>query len=108
MIPFKRQSVLVQGAVFAPGAYPYNPNYGIDEYVSLAGGPNRFGKSVKSVRVIGPNGETRDYSRDLKIEPGSQLVIPERSFSSPEIVQIIISVASVFISGVAVVLAARK
>lgn len=108
VIPFKRQSVLVQGAVFAPGAYPYNPNYGIDEYVSLAGGPNRFGKSVTSVRVVGPGGETRDYSRDLKIEPGSQLVIPERSFSSPEIVQIIISVASVFISGVAVVLAARN
>jgi protein involved in polysaccharide export with SLBB domain len=108
VIPFKRQSVLVQGAVFAPGAYAYNPNYGIDEYVSLAGGPNRFGQSVKAVRVIGPGGDTRDYSRDLKIEPGSQLVIPERSFSSPEIVQIIISVASVFISGVAVVLAAKK
>lgn len=108
VIPFKRRSVLVQGAVFAPGAYPYNPNYGIDEYVALAGGPNRFGKSVKSVRVIGPDGEIREYSRELEIAPGSQLVIPERSFSSPEIVQIIISVASVFISGVAVVLAARK
>ncbi len=108
VIPFKRQSVLVQGAVFAPGAYPYNPNYGIDQYLSLAGGPNRFGKSVKSVRVIGPSGETRGYSRDLEIEPGSQLVIPEKSFSSPEIVQIVISVASVLISGVAVMLAARN
>ncbi len=108
MIPFKRQSVLVQGAVHAPGAYPYNPTYGIDQYLSLAGGPTRFGKSAKSVRVIGPTGEMRGYSRDLKIEPGSQLVIPERSFSSPEIVQILISVASVFISGVAVILATRQ
>ncbi len=108
MIPFKRQSILVQGAVHAPGAYPYNPNYGIDQYLSLAGGPNRFGKSAKAVRVVGPDGKTRGYSRDLEIQPGSQLVIPERSFSSPEIVQILISVASVFISGVAVVLAARN
>ncbi len=108
VVPFRRQSVLVQGAVFAPGAYPYNPNYGVDQYVAMAGGPNRFGKSVKSVRVIGPDGKTRDYARDLKIAPGSSLVIPERSFSSPEIVQIFISVASVFISGVAVVLAARR
>ena len=89
VIPFKRQSVLVQGAVFAPGAYPYNPNYGIDEYLSLAGGPNRYGKSAKSVRVIGPNGRDQgllprpqDRARLAARDPGAELLLARRSSRS--------------------------
>jgi protein involved in polysaccharide export with SLBB domain len=108
VVPLRRRSILIQGAVFAPGAYPYNPTYGVDQYLALAGGPNRFAQSISNVRVISPNGETREYASDLTVEPGSSLVVPDRNFSRPEVVQIIISVASVLVTGVAVVLAARK
>jgi polysaccharide export outer membrane protein len=108
VVPLKRRSILVQGAVFAPGAYAYNPAYGIEQYVALAGGPNRFAEALSDVRVITPNGETKGYRPDLKIEPGSSLVVPERNFSRAEIVQIGISIASVIVSGVAVVIAARR
>jgi protein involved in polysaccharide export with SLBB domain len=108
VVPFKRRSILVQGAVFAPGTYPYNPTYGIEQYLSLAGGPNRFAQSLSNVRVISPNGETRQYRSGLEVDPGSSLVVPERNFSRAEIVQIGLGIASVVVSGVAVVMAARR
>jgi protein involved in polysaccharide export with SLBB domain len=108
VVPFKRRSIRVSGAVFAPGYYPHNPDFTIDEYVGLAGGPNRAGRKVSAARIIGPDGELRDYDRRLRLEPGSQIIIPERNFSPPEIVQILISTASVLVSGIAVVLAAKK
>jgi protein involved in polysaccharide export with SLBB domain len=108
VVPFKRRSILVQGAVFAPGPYPYNPTYGVEQYLSLAGGPSRFAQSLSNVRVISPNGETRRYRSGLEVEPGSSLVVPERNFSRAEIVQIGVGIASVVVSGVAVIIAARK
>ncbi|WP_242344759.1 SLBB domain-containing protein [Anaeromyxobacter terrae] len=108
VIPFKRRNILVQGAVFTPGSYPYNPTFGIEQYLALAGGRNRFAQSLSDVRIITPNGETRKFSRDLPIDPGSSLVVPERNFSRSEIVQIVLGAASVLVSGVAVVLAAKK
>jgi hypothetical protein len=60
------------------------------------------------VRVITPSGQTRQYRSGLDVEPGSSLVVPERSFSRSEIVQIGLGIASVVVSGVAVVMAARR
>ena len=108
VIPFKRRNVVVQGAVFTPGSYPYNPSYGVEQYLSLAGGRNRFAQPLSDVRVVTPDGGTREYRRDLQVDPGSLVVVPERNFSRAEIVQIALGVASVLVSGVAVVLAARK
>jgi protein involved in polysaccharide export with SLBB domain len=108
VVPFKRRNILVEGAVFAPGSYPYNPTYGIEQYLSLAGGRNRFAEELSDVRLVTPNGETKEYAPDLKVEPGSSLVVPERDFSRAEVVGILISAAGVLLAGVAVVLAARK
>ena len=108
VVPFKRRNVLVKGAVFTPGPYPHDPAFGVEQYVALAGGRSRFAKSLSSARVITPDGETQEFERDLVIPPGSSVVVPERDFSPTEIVQILISAASVVVSGVAVVLAARR
>ena len=108
VIPFKRRNVLVEGAVFAPGAYPYNPTFGVEQYLSLAGGRSRNAQSLDSVKVVTTNGETKEYRPDLKIDPGSSLVVPERTFSRSEVVQILMGAAGIILSGVAVVIAARK
>jgi protein involved in polysaccharide export with SLBB domain len=108
VVPFMRRSILVEGAVFAPGAYPYNPNYGVQQYLSLAGGLNRFARPLSDVKLVTPNGETKEFTSELKVEPGSSLVVPERNFSRAEVVQIALGIATVLVSGVAVVLAARK
>jgi protein involved in polysaccharide export with SLBB domain len=108
VIPFKRRNILVEGAVFAPGSYPYNPAFGVDQYLSLAGGRSRNAQPVDEVKVVTPNGETKEYRPDLRIEPGSSLVVPERNFSRSEVVQILLGAAGIVLSGVAVVMAARK
>jgi protein involved in polysaccharide export with SLBB domain len=108
VVPFKRRNILVSGAVFTPGAFAYNPEYGVDQYVSLAGGRNRFALPMSDVLVISPSGETHGYAPDLKIEPGASVVVPERSFSRAEVVQIVLGVAGVLLSGVALVMATKK
>ena len=108
VVPFKRRNILVEGAVFQPGAYPYNPTFGIEQYLSLAGGRNRNAQSLSDVKLVTPQGEMKEYAPDLKVEPGSSLVVPERNFSRAEVVGIILGAVSVLVSGVAVVLVARK
>jgi protein involved in polysaccharide export with SLBB domain len=108
VIPFKRRNILVEGAVFAPGSYPYNPAFHIEQYLSLAGGRSRNAQPVESVRVITPSGDTKEFRADLKIDPGSSLVVPERNFSRSEVVQMVLGAAGIILSGVAVVIAARK
>jgi protein involved in polysaccharide export with SLBB domain len=108
VVPFKRRNVLIEGAVFRPGEYPYNPTFGVTEYLSLAGGPNRFAQDLANVRVVTPAGQMSSYRSDLRVEPGSTLVVPERHFSRAEIVQIGVVIASVLISGATLVITARK
>ena len=62
VLPFKRDSILIEGAVFKPGPYPYNPTYGVEQYLALAGGPNRFAQSVDDVYLVTPNGETKEFA----------------------------------------------
>lgn len=108
VVPFKRRNVTVEGAVFRPGAYQFNPSYGVEQYLGLAGGPNRFALELPEVYVVTAGGVRRPYAPDLRPEPGSAVVVPERSFSRSEIVQIVLSATGILLSGVAVVLAARK
>src|SRR5262249_5191033 len=42
VVPYKRRSVVVEGAVFRPNAYPYNPKFNVLDYVAGAGGETRF------------------------------------------------------------------
>jgi hypothetical protein len=108
VVPFKRRSVLVEGAVFKPGSYQYNPSYGISQYLSLAGGRNRFAQPIEEVRLVTADGETKEYAPDLKVEPGSLLVVPERNFSRSEVVQIALSLAGILLSGAALIISVRK
>jgi protein involved in polysaccharide export with SLBB domain len=108
VVPFKRSSVLVKGAVFTPGPYPYDPGRGIEHYIALAGGPTRLAASLSKVRLIRPDGTSQAFDKDVVVPAGSSVVVTERSFTPPEVVQIVISAASVLVSGVAVLLAARR
>lgn len=108
VVPFRRRNILVEGAVFAPGSYPYNPDFKIEQYLSIAGGRNRFAQPLGDVRVVTPRGETKDYRPDVTVEPGSSIVVPERNFSRSEVVQILLGVAGVLLSGVAVIITATK
>jgi protein involved in polysaccharide export with SLBB domain len=108
VVPFKRPNVLVEGAVFKPGPYPYNPTYGVEQYLALAGGLNRFAQSVDNVYLVTPTGEMKEFAPDLKVEPGASLVVPERNFSRAEVVSLILAGAGVLLSAVTIFVTLRK
>jgi protein involved in polysaccharide export with SLBB domain len=108
VIPFKRQNVLVEGAVFRPGPYPYNPTFAVEQYVALAGGLNRFAQDMDDVYVVTPAGQMKPFAPDLRLEPGASLVVPERTFSRSEVVALIIAGAGLLLSAATIFLTLRK
>jgi len=108
VVPYKRRSVLVEGAVFRPNAYPYNPKFNLRDYVATAGGETRFAQTVDNVKLITPTGKTFDFNEQLKVGPGDTIVVPERNFSRSEVVQLIMGGVGILLSGAALYIAARK
>jgi protein involved in polysaccharide export with SLBB domain len=108
VVPFKRRNIVVQGAVFAPGPYPFNPTFGVEQYLALAGGRNRYALELDEVRLITSNGETKMFRKDLPVEPGSALVVPERNFTRAELVGISLSVGSILIAVATLFVTAKK
>jgi polysaccharide export outer membrane protein len=108
VVPYKRRSVLVEGAVFRPNAYPFNPTFNVLDYVAGAGGETRFAQPIYNVKLITPTGKTLNYTDQLKVGPGDTIVVPERNFSRSEVVQLVMGGVGLLISGAALVLAARR
>jgi protein involved in polysaccharide export with SLBB domain len=108
VVPFKRRSVLVQGAVMRPGAVQFNPQFGISEYVASAGGPNRFASSASDYKHITQSGKILANGANLTIQPGDTIVVPERTFSRAEITQLVMGGAALVVSSIALVLTAVK
>jgi protein involved in polysaccharide export with SLBB domain len=108
VLPFRRTNILVEGAVFKPGSYPYNPTFGVNQYLSLAGGPNRFAKGLDDVYLVTPTGELKEFSPNLTVEPGASLVVPERDFSRSEVVALILAGAGLLLSAATIFITLRK
>ena len=108
VLPFRRDSILIEGAVFRPGPYPYNPTFGVEQYLALAGGLNRFAQSVDNVYLVTPMGQMKEFGPELKVEPGASLVVPERDFSRSEVVALILAGAGVLLSAATIFITLRK
>jgi protein involved in polysaccharide export with SLBB domain len=108
VVPPMRHSISVEGAVARAGLYTYNPTFGITEYIAQAGGRTRSARNLDEVKVIEPGGKTRSYRNRMKLAPGDTILVPERSFTRAEVVQIVLSTAGVVLSGVAIGLAATR
>ena len=55
-----------------------------------------------------PAGETKEFSPDLKVEPGASLVVPERNFSRSEVVALILAGAGLVLSAATIFVTLRK
>jgi protein involved in polysaccharide export with SLBB domain len=108
VVPPMRYSVLVEGAVTRGGLYPYNPTFGIAEYIALAGGRSRSARDLDESKVIDTNGVTFSYSKNRKPNPGDSIIVPERNFTRAEVVQIVVAGAGLLLSGIAITLAATR
>lgn len=108
VVPYKRRSVLVEGAVFRPNQYSFNPNLRLLDYVANAGGQTRFARDKDEIRLITPTGETIPFAADLKVNPGDTIVVPERDFSRTEVVQLILGGIGLLLSATALSVAVLK
>jgi protein involved in polysaccharide export with SLBB domain len=108
MVPYKRRGVTVEGSVLRPGVYQYNPRLTMREYIQNAGGPSKMARGESAIRVVTPTGETRRSEDKPVIRPGDTIVVPERTFSRSEVVQLIITGVTLAITTFALVLTARK
>ncbi|HEX3759748.1 MAG TPA: SLBB domain-containing protein [Kofleriaceae bacterium] len=98
VIPSERRSVLIEGAVAHVGSYEFNPRFGIAEYITHAGGRTRTARELTEAELIRPSGVVVPYRRDAVVAPGDTIVVPERSFTRSEIVQITMAAATLVVS----------
>lgn len=108
VVPPMQYSVLVEGAVARAGLYPYNPSFGVSEYVARAGGRTRTAQALDDSKLIDADGLTHDYRFGMKLQPGDAILVPERSFTRAEIVQLVMAGAGLVLSGIAVTYAATR
>jgi polysaccharide biosynthesis/export protein len=106
-VPFKRHSVAVSGAVMKPGVYQFNPKLSIEEYIANAGGTTKMAQGRSNIRVVTTEGQLKEYKKHPAIEPGDTIVVPERTFSPGEWVQICVSIASLAVATAAIAISAR-
>jgi polysaccharide export outer membrane protein len=98
VIPTVRRSVLVEGAVSRAGSYEFNPRFGVPEYISHAGGRTRTAREITDVKLIHPSGVVVPYRGEPIVSPGDTIVVPERNFTRPEVVQIVVATATLAVS----------
>ncbi|MCV9388482.1 SLBB domain-containing protein [Reichenbachiella ulvae] len=98
-IPRQLQTVRVRGSVLYPSNVRYFENGGLKKYVSAAGGFDQQAKKAKSY-VIYANGSAAQTKHFLwfknypKIEPGSEIVIPQKPEKQPMSAQAWVALAS--------------
>jgi protein involved in polysaccharide export with SLBB domain len=106
VVPARREQILVSGAVQKPGYYPYSSDLQPRDYISLAGGPTRWGDAGRA-RVL-QNGTSRPIKNVAAVGPGDVITIPEHLFNAAEWTTLSLVLGNIAVSAVAVGLAARR
>jgi polysaccharide biosynthesis/export protein len=108
VIPPRQYSILVEGAVARGGMYPFNPQFGIAEYIAHAGGRTRTARDLDEVKLIDWSGKTHDYRPGMTLSPGDAILVPERNFTRAEIASLVLAGASLVLSGITVAYAVSR
>ena len=95
-VPIYNPTVRISGGVLYPNMVAYNKEKNLDDYVKMAGGYSRLAMKGKAF-VIYMNGQVAT-GRRAKIEPGCEIVVPEKPerqpISLPQILGISNSIAT--------------
>ena len=73
IVPQKRRSVLVEGAVMHPGPIAYNPAFGGQEYIATAGGAAKNARGESNYRLVSSTGQSRKLTGRTAVEPGDSI-----------------------------------
>jgi len=104
VVPQKRRGITVEGAVMHPGIIPFNPPFRGQEYIATAGGPAKNARAESAYRVVSADGSSRRLTGNVAIQPGDLIVVPERSFSRSEVVQLVLGGVGLLVSSVSLAL----
>ena len=107
-VPLRRTTILVQGAVSRPDAYPYNPTFRAIDYISLAGGQTRLAQAMDEAKIIRPSGDVVPFAPSVRVDAGDTIVVPERTISRTDLVQLSITGASLLLGVAALFLAVHR
>jgi len=77
-VPRFTASVMVNGAVLAPAAIPFNESYAVHDYIERAGGFSPRAKKGDIVIVQGRSGNAVELAKVPRIEPGDAIYVPEK------------------------------
>jgi len=83
VIPARRESIIVGGAVQRPGLYPFSPNLQPLDYLTFAGGATRDGRP-RAAQVVRRGGGSTQLKDVRTIEPGDIITVPEKRINSSE------------------------
>lgn len=102
IIPTYTNTVKVTGAVYSPNAVTYNPKMKVGDYIDMAGGYSLNAR--KKPFVVYMNGSIAvSKGRRLKIEPGSEIVVPSKRLKDPATLSEVIGITSSSISMLALI-----
>ena len=101
VVPVRRLSVTVAGAVPAPGVFPYLPGRNADYYIRLAGGA--AGGDGSRATVIDRLGQEKEPS--APVAPDDQIFVPEEFLVFSRVIAPVATLGALVISFVALVLA---
>lgn len=77
IIPGRSNVVRVHGAVMYPTSVNYDPSSRAKDYIEAAGGFAENARSSKAY-VVSMGGRARKYRAGTKVEPGSEIYVPEK------------------------------
>ena len=111
-VPQFNNVVRISGGVYVPTATSYDEKYSWRDYVSAAGGFTKQARKRK-IYAIYMNGKVASRGHNFKMEPGMEIVVPEKKdvehrLSATEVAAIASSTSSVAAMVVAIINLMRK
>lgn len=91
-VPYYEGTVKISGAVLYPNTVTYNKRMSLQSYIRQAGGYSRLAMKSKPY-VVYMNGKVAS-GRWAKIEPGCEIVVPEKPEREPMSLQAILSIST--------------
>ena len=102
-------TVKISGAVAYEGTVPYVEGYRLKHYLRQ-GGIRASRNNVRNTYIVAQNGSAINAHRNTKVEPGSEIVLRERTqaLNTSQTVSVIVSIASTMATMAAVVISVLR
>lgn len=91
--PTTEERIFVLGAVNTPGPLPFNPNYGVRQYLTLAGGMTKLAKNRK-IYIVNSLGKIIEIRQKLEMNPGDTIVVPERYLAPESFLSLVLGITT--------------